>query len=131
MKARIERFMHGRYGMDNLNRALSIAIIALCLISFITRSALLEIAYILILALYVFRTMSKNTEKRVAENYAYLRLVGKPKGAFQKVRRRISQSRTHRFYKCPACRNTLRVPKGKGKIKISCPKCSASFEKRS
>ena len=65
-----------------------------------------------------FRTFSRNTYKRYQENRRYLRFMDQ------------LRDKEHRYYTCPRCRQTVRVPKGKGKISITCPKCSERFIKK-
>ena len=79
----------------------------------------------------IFRMFSKNTAARYKENVAYLKVKNRVVGWYANLRRRIRESKTHRFYKCPTCKTTVRVPKGKGKIRITCPKCGASFVRKS
>lgn len=114
----LQRFMQGRNGSDQLNIALLIAGMALCLIgSFADKMLIYNLAYIpLIYGL--FRMFSRNLQARRAENAAFERLL-----------RRL-RDRSHRYFRCPKCRQTVRVPKGKGKISIRCPKCSESFIKK-
>lgn len=114
----LQRFMQGRYGTDKLNTALLILGMILCLVgSFLDKMLIYNLAYIpLIYGL--FRMFSRKVEARRAENAAFERLL-----------RRI-KDRSHRYFRCPQCRQTVRVPKGKGKISIRCPKCGESFIKK-
>ena len=115
--------MAGRYGADQFGRFLSGAALVLLIVNLFVRGVVGQILYFLVLAVLVyniFRMFSKNTAARYKENVAYL-----------KVKNRIRESKTHRFYKCPTCKTTVRVPKGKGKIRITCPKCGASFVRKS
>jgi LSD1 subclass zinc finger protein len=129
-KERFRRFMSGRYGNDNLNRFLSVfALFALVLSASAGRAVFYPLA-LFALALGTFRAFSRNAGKRSRENYAYLRLRGEIVKRFSAAKARFSGRRTHRFYKCPSCRALLRVPKGAGKINVTCPKCRASFRKK-
>jgi type II secretory pathway component PulF len=122
--------MSGRYGNDNLNRFLSVfAALALVLSAWTGRAAFYSLA-LFALALGTFRAFSRNAGGRSRENYAYLRLRGETAKRFSAARERFRRRKTHRFYKCPACRALLRVPKGAGKINVTCPKCRASFRKK-
>ena len=85
----------------------------------------------LVLVLNILRMFSKNTAARYKENVAYLKVKNRIVSYFTGIRRRIRESKTHRFYKCPACKTTARVPKGKGKIRITCPKCGNTFIRKS
>lgn len=122
------RFMYGRYGSDELNIALLIAAVAISLInsilSMLLRTSLVygrivsPILYALMLGLLgfsLFRTFSRNIYARQKENRWF-------RQRWQRLR-----DRNNRYYRCPKCRQTVRVPKGKGKISIRCPKCGEKF----
>ena len=119
LAAGYRRFMQGRYGGDKLNIALvwiSLgAYILQLLIPVATVKALLILLYYGILGWAIFRMLSRNTYKRYEENRKYLRLLERLK------------DRDHRYYDCPRCRQPVRVPRGKGKISITCPKCNEKF----
>ncbi len=126
--------MAGRYGADQFGRFLSGAALVLLIVNLFVRGVVGQILYFLVLAVLVyniFRMFSKNTAARYKENVAYLKVKNRVVGRYANLRRRIRESKTHRFYKCPTCKTTVRVPKGKGKIRITCPKCGASFVRKS
>ena len=126
--------MAGRYGVDQFGRFLSSAALVLLIVNLFVRVVVGRILYFLVLAILVyniFRMFSKNTTARYKENVAYLKVKNRVVGWYANLRRRIRESKTHRFYKCPTCKTTVRVPKGKGKIRITCPKCGASFVRKS
>ena len=70
------------------------------------------------LIIALVRCFSRNTYKRYQENRRFLLLMDRIK------------DRNNRYYSCPKCRQTVRVPKGKGKIAITCPKCREKFIKK-
>ncbi len=122
ISAGFQRFMYGRYGSDQLNMLLlGIAIVLMIVRSFGNLYYLGIVAYIP-LVLSIFRMYSRSIYKRRQENAKFLKLVGKIKKKFG--------DRDHRYYKCPKCSQELRVPKGVGKISITCPKCREKFEKK-
>ena len=126
--------MAGRYGADQFGRFLSGAALVLLIVNLFVRGVVGQILYFLVLAVLVyniFRMFSKSTAARYKENVAYLKVKNRVVGWYANLRRRIRESKTHRFYKCPTCKTTVRVPKGKGKIRITCPKCGASFVRKS
>ena len=113
------RFMMGRYGSDKLNIAILVAGLVACLLSSIIKFApvtlaLFVLSYVL-MGWAIFRTLSRNTYKRYQENRKYLLFLQKLK------------DKEHRYYDCPRCRQQVRVPRGKGKIAITCPKCKEKF----
>lgn len=121
--------MYGRYGADQLGIAL---IVLGCIITF--SLSFIRVPYYRLIGLipygfFLFRALSKNIEKRRAENEKFLK-VWYPCCDFFKKKSSQFQDKEHKYYKCPGCSRTLRVPKGKGKIEISCPHCGRKFKKR-
>ena len=130
MKEKLYRFMQGRYGNDRLNRFLMAATMVCLLLSLLGW----RIFYVLGLAglIYTyFRMLSRNTYKRSLENNAYLRMTYKIRQFFATQKRDMQQRRIHHIYRCPSCRQKIRVPRGKGRIEIRCPKCGQTFLKKS
>ena len=116
------RFMTGRYGTDKLNNLLLGLGLATCFINLfidnpIAGLVLTAISYGFMLWA-LFRCFSRNTYKRYRENRKYLLFV-------ERIR-----DRQHRYFTCPRCKQTVRVPRGKGKIAITCPKCKEKFTKK-
>ena len=119
MAAGLRRFMQGRYGTDKLNTLILCAGLAAAVVSLFVNvpwlNLLLTLFYYGMVAWAFFRMLSRNTYKRYQENRKYLMLLQRFK------------DREHRYYDCPKCRQQVRVPKGKGKISITCPKCRERF----
>ena len=117
----MDRFMQGRYGMDRLSSVLlwisvALAVLAMFLPGFV--GLILTLLSYTLMGIAVFRALSHNTYKRYRENRWFLSHWGRLK------------DREHRYYNCPKCRQSVRVPKGKGKIAITCPKCKEKFIKK-
>lgn len=130
MKERIRQWMLGRYGVDQFGQFLNItALIMLLLGSFFSR-LLVSLGFALVIY-QTFRICSRNIAKRSQENLAYTSLQQKITGRVKLAGQQVKQARTHRFYSCPSCKQKVRVPRGKGKIMITCPKCKAQFERKS
>ena len=123
--------MTGRYGTDQLNRALNFTTLILLVLSlFIGRSGIGSLIWLLALAGLIwgtFRTFSRNILKRQRENEAYLGLTRKTRERFRGARDRFRQRKDYRFFRCPSCRTWLRVPRGKGKLNITCRQCGERF----
>ena len=103
----------------------------LLVVSMLTRQGIL---YLLALALMVysyFRIFSRNRAKRYAENAVYLQKTAKLRNRFATFSRDMRTRRTHHIYRCPDCRQKIRIPKGKGRVAVRCPKCSTEFIKKS
>lgn len=117
--SKFRRFMQGRYGTDKLSRMLIWVSLVLSLVNiFIPYSpaqwTIMTVSY-LILGYAVFRMFSRNTYKRYLENRKYLRF-------WERLR-----DRKRKYFDCPRCRQPVRVPRGKGKIAITCPRCQNKF----
>lgn len=125
------RFMIGRYGSDQLSLALLILSILLSFLGGLTNLAILRYIGDIPLVIGVVRMFSRNIEKRRMENYKFSLLMAPVYSRITTAQKRIIDSKTHRYFKCPKCRAQLRVPKGKGKIVITCPKCKTEFRKKS
>lgn len=129
MRAWFQRFMYGRYGTDQFSRFLSIAALVLLVFSFLLRP-FYYIGFVLMIYSY-FRVFSRNFYARQQENQRFLQLRYKATGWFSKMKKRFDQRKVYRYFSCPHCRQELRVPKGRGKISINCPKCGTQFIRKS
>jgi uncharacterized paraquat-inducible protein A len=126
MMEKFRQFMYGRYGNDLLNFALMIVgCVITAVLSFVDVPYIHYLGLIPYLAV-IYRTLSKNIPARQRENAKFIELIQPWKRFIIKKVRQL-QDKSHRYYACPQCHNTLRVPKGRGKIKISCPHCGKEF----
>ena len=125
--------MYGRYGQDQLNIFLLIAAVVLMVLGAFTGKvgSFLNALSLALLVLTWIRMLSKNLPRRRAENARFLDLRYRVTGWFRRLKTRWDQRRDYRFFSCPACHTTLRVPKGRGKIRIVCRKCGTSFTRKS
>ncbi len=135
LRERFARFMYGRNGADSLSWfTLIVGVILMLLASFFSRSflvTLLTLASYALLIYTLFRILSKNTAKRAQENAKYNAQVAVVKNWFNGQRRISDQRKDYHIYKCPTCKQKIRIPKGKGRIEIRCPKCNTTFIKNS
>lgn len=131
MRQRLERFMAGRYGVDQLSKVLLIISLVLLVISMFTHWGILYVLALVALIYTYFRMFSRNIAKRSAENQAYMNFRYGLSVKRDKAKRRHEQRKIYRFYKCPNCKQEVRVPRGKGKICITCPKCRTEFVRKS
>ncbi len=166
MRNRMQGFMDGRYGNDQLNQFLSIAALVLIVLNIFIRVSFLWLIGIALLIWVYFRMFSRNTSQRAVENDRFIgffsrfrrggggfrggrnsyggsyggrgsygnsrssRSSGNSSSARERAERFRAQQQDKRYYKyfnCPNCNQKVRVPKGKGKIEITCPKCHTSF----
>ncbi len=127
----VYQFMLGRYGSYQFNVFLVILAIVLMILNlFFIRNSFLSAIVWLILIYSLYRIYSRNIYRRRAENDKYLSII-------QPIQKRISmikknrEDHEHKYFLCPECKQTVRVPRGHGKITITCPKCSHKFDKKS
>ena len=131
MREKFLHFMQGRYGADQLYRVMLIGGAVLVILSnFIFVVFFLLLGWILVVLAFV-RAFSKDYSRRYAENQKFLELTGKIRKVFGKQRYVMEQRKDYHIYTCPQCRQKIRMPRGKGKVEISCPKCHTKFIKKS
>ena len=131
MREKLKRFMIGRYGLDELSKFILYVMAALCIISFFIKSSILTLLLFFLLFLNYARMFSKNYPRRYEENRKFLLLKERMRCFFKREKNVINQRKTVRIYTCPSCRQKIRIPKGKGKVCVTCPKCRTEFIKRS
>ena len=117
----LRSFMAGRYGTDRLNMVILCAGLAASILSMLIPVQPLNLIFwalsYALMILAIFRSLSRNTYKRYQENRKFLQFFDRLK------------DRQHRYFDCPKCRQMVRVPRGKGKISITCPRCKEKFIK--
>lgn len=137
MRDKFNKFMQGRYGVDELSRftmGVALALIILTMfVNIVNRSvgSVLDFLGIAAIVYAYFRIFSRNIQQRYAENQKFLQMTSKFRFRFNKEKDLMKQRKTHHIYSCPGCGQKIRIPKGKGKIEIECPKCHTKFVKRS
>ena len=137
MRDKFNKFMQGRYGVDELSRftrGVALALIILTMfVNIVNRSvgSVLDFLGIAAIVYAYFRIFSRNIQQRYAENQKYLQMTSKLRLRFNKEKNLMKQRKTHHIYACPGCGQKIRIPRGKGKIEIECPKCHTKFVKRS
>ena len=127
--------MAGRYGNDKLNQFMMAVFLGCAVLNLFVRNAYASTVLnswecLLILLVYI-RMFSRNIYKRAAENEKYLKITGGWRRKFNTEKKIAGQRKYYRFYKCPGCGQKIRVPKGRGKIQIRCPKCNEKFIRKS
>lgn len=128
------RMMEGRYGSDQLSRAINIVVCVLAVIALIGSSTWLSVLWYpaLILLVYsYYRMLSRNIYKRQQENQWYLDKTARLRSKFRMGKDQFRQRKDYKFFTCPRCNTTVRVPRGKGTINITCPKCRERFTRKS
>jgi len=126
----LARFMYGRYGNDQLNTALIVSYFILYLVYILTSWSILYLLTTVLIFVALFRMLSRNLAKRREENRKFLRKA-EPVIHWWRLQSTIRKDKEHRYFKCPSCGQHLRVPRGKGKITVTCRGCGASFQEKS
>lgn len=126
----LRKFMTGRYGVDQFSTSLITISLILIVANIFLRNQILYTISLIILGYSYYRVFSKNIHKRYQENMQFLNATKPLTQKTNKIKRRFKSLKTHKFYKCPECSQELRVPKGKGKVTVKCPKCNHKFTRR-
>lgn len=131
MRERFSRFMAGRHGSDEFSQFLSYVALACMLLALVFRKGYWNIIILALLIVCYYRIFSKNHQKRYEENQKFLAARARFLSWFQKEKYLLGQRKDYRIYTCPGCKQKIRIPKGKGKIVVKCPKCHTEFTKKS
>lgn len=126
----LQNFMGGRYGVDQFGNFLLGLYLAIAVLSVLLRYNILFLLSLFVLIYCWFRILSRNTYKRSSENTRYLQKTYKLRMWISNKKKKFKDRKVYRYFTCPNCKQTLRVPKGKGAITITCPKCKTKFDKR-
>ncbi len=130
MREWFQNLMIGRYGGDALGVALLVLFLLLAMTGQITNVMLIRWLSLVPALWGLFRMLSRNSVKRSAENRAFLAVKESVISWGDRIKRHREEGRYYRFYRCPGCRQKLRVPRGRGKIEITCPKCGRKIIKK-
>ena len=137
LRYKIAAFMYGRYGHDELNTVIMVCALVISLVGAILSSfpklyyfSLLSLVSTALLVWAIFRMLSKNYTKRRRELEIYLKIKNKPANAIKLHKNKKRDKKTHVYFKCHKCKAVLRVPRGKGNIIVTCPRCKERIEKK-
>ena len=127
--------MQGRYGLDRLSQFMMIAgLVIVVIASFVRRpvivSNLIYLAGVVVVVLGYIRVFSRNIQKRYRENEKFMSLTAGIRRLFGREKYIMKQRKDYRIFTCPGCKQKIRIPKGKGRIEITCPKCRTKFIKK-
>ena len=151
MREKLARFLQGRYGIDELGRFLMGMTFIILIVELVTGWYVLTLSFWAVFILVYYRMLSRDYGKRQQENQKFLTVRYKVrtkwyqifhrngntyrnssiKDGFQKIKKELHQKMQYHIYKCPNCSQKIRIPRGKGKIMVRCPKCKIEFMKRS
>jgi len=130
-REKMMRFMQGRNGFDQLSQFLNMVVLIIFVVSLFVKWAPLYYLGLGLLVYMYFRVFSRNIPKRYAENQKFCNFRYDLAIKKNKMKKEWEQRKIYRFYRCPMCKQKVRVPKGRGKICITCPKCREEFVRRS
>lgn len=124
---KLQRFLYGRYGTDKFSLFLLILGLVLTLIGGLFFRPLVLVADLFYLYA-IFRSFSRNISARQKEYRWFLKWYGPVESAFRLQKQKFAQRKTYKYFKCPACRQQLRAPRGRGKIEVTCQNCRSVFQ---
>ena len=131
---RFMMFMQGRYGMDSLNGFILVLSFVIWTVNIFVFNRLahyiIMVVQLLLVALFIFRMLSRNVTMRSAENRRFQKVYEPVKNWVQLTYKRIRDRKDYRYLKCPVCKAQLRVKNIKGRPNVRCPKCRSEFEKK-
>lgn len=130
-KNKMMQFMQGRYGADQMGQMLSAVSMVFLIISLFSRNQAWFLLALIGIVYNYFRMFSKNISKRYAENQKYLTMTAGIRRKIASWKSQLAQRKMYHIYRCPGCKQKIRVPRGRGKIEIRCPKCNTRFVKKS
>lgn len=124
----LRKFMYGRYGTDQLSMTLIVISLILSLLAPVFK--LPPSIFLVLLFIAYFRVFSKNINKRYRENQKFLETFKPITSRFNKLKRRMKSRKNYKYFRCKNCKQEIRVPKGKGKIRVTCPNCGEKTIKK-
>ena len=130
IQRKFQQFMYGRYGTDLLNLVLIICGMILLLVGQLFWLVIISAIAYVFYGYAIFRSLSKNIPARQRELFMFLNLLRNIKAWFGVRKNIILNIKTHKYFKCPRCKQWLRAPRGRGKIQVRCQKCRNEFIKK-
>ncbi len=130
IKNNIIRFMRGRYGNDQFNNIIVIFSLFFAFLNIFIANPILAIVSYALLFYAIYRMFSKDIWARQKENMVYLENTKSIRMRINLFKRNLTDKQ-YKYFICPSCKQMVRVPRYKGKIEISCPKCHRKFDRKS
>ena len=137
MAMKVMKLLKGRYGPDQLGNCILVVGMIFLFVSIFFRFWILDVFGLILIAICYLRIFSKNFQKRYKENQSFLKIYQPIKKSLKKKKKTISATlksigdKNFKYFVCPSCAQLVRVPKGKKKIEIKCPKCNTRFIRKS
>ena len=128
---KMAEWMRGRNGSDELATCALLLALVFVILNLFLRTIFLSVVAVALLVYAWWRMASKNLEARENENGVFCEFLGPVRPWVRNPVQAFSEARAYRHFKCPECGQRVRVPRGKGKVRVRCPKCSTKFDARS
>lgn len=125
---RTAEWARGRNGVDALASACSNVAILLVVVDLWARTVVVSFVALAFLGYSWFRMSSRNVSARRAENERFTKAFGPVAAWLSNPVAAATESRTYKHLTCPSCGQRVRIPRGKGKVRVTCPKCHTRFE---
>lgn len=134
---KLSQFLYGRYisyGIDLLTGVILITCIVLSVLNILISQIFLPLGIVIdlvetgLIVWMFFRLLSKNIQKRQAENRPFLNAFNKIKSSFELKQKMKREKETHIYKKCPHCSVILRLPRKPGEHNVNCPRCKNNFK---
>lgn len=136
MLEKFKKFMVGRYGVDQLSNGLNFIFLLFVIIGLLSKKGLFLVLALIPMIYNYYRMFSKNFSKRYNENRIYTNIMAPYYNWLEKITKKLQKyqnrdRKNYKYFTCKSCKQELRIPKGKGKVTITCPRCKHSFDGRS
>lgn len=128
---RVTGWMRGRNGADELGNAAVALAVVLALINLFVRNTILSVLTLVLAGYACWRMSSTNVARRRAENRAFVQQVGPVARWLRSPLASLNETRSYKHLTCPSCQQKMRVPRGKGRMRVTCPNCHKKFETKS
>ena len=128
---KVAEWMRGRQGPDDLAIFCTNLAFVIVIVNLFARVSLLGWIALALIVYAVFRLQSKNLSARARENEKFLVALGPARRWVQNPKAAIEETKKYKHVKCADCGQKVRVPRGKGKLRVTCPKCKKKFEVKS
>lgn len=126
----LARFMVGRNGMDTLAFHAMWGGLILHIISIFEPTGITGLLGTALYVYMLFRVLSRNLPKRQTENLRWMQFYEQASREVRQFFLRLKGRKTHKYFRCPACRVRLRLKRGSGEKTITCPKCRHQFQQK-
>ncbi|MBO7674417.1 MAG: zinc ribbon domain-containing protein [Atopobiaceae bacterium] len=130
MERKLAEWLRGRNGTDELSTCALVLAVVLVGLNILLRSFVVSVIALVLMAYAWWRMSSKNLEARENENGVFVESLGPLRPWIRNPAKAMAEARAYKHIKCPECGQRVRVPRGKGKVRITCPKCRHTYEAR-